>query len=424
VFLCTKNLKLEDMETSLESRRLRLADHMLSPAVQVQMPQQCKAIEALLSEAQVKKVFTDHVRGVHSFLFRDKPGHKSLTFMVGAYREGLRAFRGSDLHDHLIWLMRSIVHYGHESGPGASRHLTEVAEAFRDCQAVQARTIERVGLQIQGVTLDFRGYVAVLAGEYKTLALKMLAVERLAQGHAQDYDSNPTHYENRLVADLGHQLGLDAADIRRAHLDEHAESRFSRLGKAATMTAVARFRELFDFEAFLRALVAEVTSFGPESPAECPSRLFLSWVSANLAQKHMVLDEASCTRVDIDCLFALALLEFIFLGRQCLPVQQTWHGLHLSDLFSNRDVRTEEKLPSEPQAVKEKSRADIEATSELRNEVAVNSEPPVHGSGILVVLISRLVTLTEQFVLRCADVLWLLWGLLAGLCWPKRQSLD
>merc|ERR1719507_698747 len=110
-------------------------------------------------------------------LYCEQEGNFSIRFIVGAYSEGFRAFHGTDLDQHLRSLMRLVVHHGHEGKPGASKYLTEVAEAFTDCQAVQARTVESVGLRIKGVSLDFYGHLVQLVSEYKAMAIKILAVE-------------------------------------------------------------------------------------------------------------------------------------------------------------------------------------------------------------------------------------------------------
>ena len=54
-----------------------------------------------------------------------------------------------------------------------------------------------------------------MIGDYKVMAIKMLAIDHLSRGVVSD-DGNPTHYENRLTADLGKILGLNKDDIRRA----------------------------------------------------------------------------------------------------------------------------------------------------------------------------------------------------------------
>merc|ERR1719272_572995 len=110
-----------------------------------------------LSDEEVERIFIAHVPGVQSFLFRGKRGNYSLKFLTSCYRDGFRAFRGTDLHEHLLWLLRLVVHHGEAGGRDASRHLREVAEAFQECQAVQARAVERAGLQIRGVATDFPG---------------------------------------------------------------------------------------------------------------------------------------------------------------------------------------------------------------------------------------------------------------------------
>merc|ERR1712100_903508 len=106
----------------------------------------------------------------------------------------------------------------------------------------------------------------------------MLAVEHVQQYNLRE-DQMPTHYENRLTADLGDVLGLNCADIRRAELDGLASSRFERLSNEQRSEAAARARELFDLDAFLQALVAEFCSFSPESPLDSLSAIFVDWAS-------------------------------------------------------------------------------------------------------------------------------------------------
>lgn len=311
----------------------QLVERFLSSEVQVQLPVDGEEVKAQLTAAQVAKVFTDHVPGVRKFLFRQQRGQYVLKFLQMAYKDGWSIFRGTALHDHLKWLMRLIVHYGHEGKSGAAQYLTEVAEAFMDCQAVQARVVERIGLQIRGVTTNFHGLVVALVGEYKTMALKMLAAERLMQGMAHD-DATPTHYENRLTADLGQHLGLNADDVRRAELDEHSRSRFAKLrAHDEVHAAVVRCRELFDLEAFLKALVSELSSFSAASSSNSLPRLFLDWASENMTEKHVVFDEDTCTCIDVDCTLAMAILEVLFLGQLVGPADETYRGRALCDLF-------------------------------------------------------------------------------------------
>jgi len=201
-----------------------------------------------------------------------------------------------------------------------------------DCQAVQARVVERIGLEIRGVTTNFRGLVVALAGEYKLMALKMLAAERIAQGKAQD-DATPTHYENRLTADLGEELGLNAADVRRSELDVHAESRFARLRPQEVQAAAARARKLFDMDAFSQALVSELNSFGADSSLNSLPRLFLDWVSKNMTEKHVVFDEDTCSCVEVDRTLVTAVLEMLFLRRVEGLAGEMYRGTLLSNLF-------------------------------------------------------------------------------------------
>lgn len=313
-------------------RQERLVERLLSPEVQVPLPVEAAEEPDRLSKEEVRKVILDHVQGVERFLYRDMPGMYSLPMIVKAYTTGLPAFEGTPVHRHLLWLLRLTVHHGHAEKPEAARHLREVAEAFMDCQAVQARVIERVGLEIRGVRADFHGLVMRLVGDYKSMALKMLAADRIRRRFASD-DGNPTHYENRLTADLGKQLGLNQDDIRRASLDEHAAVRFQRLDGRDLKFAAARCRELFDIEAVIKALMAEVNSFSEHSPKESLPHQFLEWASTRLQDKHIVFNEEDCTCVAVGEPLALAVVEDLFLGKPSAPPEEMYRGTSLQSIF-------------------------------------------------------------------------------------------
>lgn len=319
-------------------RMAQLARRLLSPAVMVHTPADAEHEPARLSAKEIASVFEAHVPGVRGFVYREEPGNHSLKFIQSAYRDGLAAFRSTPLHNHLTALLRVVVHHGHEGKPGAREHLKDVAEAFMDCQAVQARAIERAGLRITGASLDFRRAVEVMVGEYKTMALRMLAAERLQQGIECDEDGNPTHYENRLTADIGHDLGLNQDDIRRAKLDEHARNRFRPLrpGKHRDR-AIRRCRELFDMEAFFKALVAEINSLNDESSEQSLPRLFIAWSSGHLSDPFVVLDEDQMTRAKIGDTLALAALEVLFLGQPCAAADETYRSVLVNKLFEARE---------------------------------------------------------------------------------------
>jgi hypothetical protein len=346
-----------------------LVERLLSPAVQVQLPTAASEEPLRLSPAHVSEVFKEHVPGVEKFLYRDMAGKHSLEFIVKGYMHGLNAFIDTPLHDHLLWLLRIIVHYGHACKPGASKYLRDVAEAFRDCQAVQARAIEQVGLEICGVSFDFKGHVTKLIGDYKSMAIKMLAFEQIAQRRASD-DSNPTHYENRLIEGLGDLVGLNQDEIRRAKLDEHRK-RFAELSPPEQAAGSARCRELFDVEALLKALMAELNSFNFESPADSMPQQFLKWVSFSLKEKHVVFDVGTCMSVDVEESLVLAILEVLFFGRpSSLATVETYRGCHVEDLFIlPRDSEVEYVMAQE---TSEDAQTQAEQESKVRSPVHKN----------------------------------------------------
>lgn len=326
-------------------RLATLAKALASQEVQFQAPEEAEEVPAQLSPEEVAKVFEDHVPGVRQLIYRQQQGVYSINFIQGAYKDGFRAFQGTDLHGHLTSLMRLIVHHGHAGKPGAKEYLREVAEAFTDCQAVQARTIERVGLRIRGVQLDFRGHLVRLVDEYKAVAVKMLAVEECTKLGGPDEHLDPAHFESRLLMDLGEECGLNKADIKQAHLDGHAEDRFAPMRGKHRQLAAERLLELLDCEALLKAFAAEVNSFGTDSAKDSLPSLFLEWCEQRLTVKHVVLDEDTCSRVEVGDELALAVFEAVFLGKPCSPAAEMYRGQPLLGLFKPAEATNEAEAP-------------------------------------------------------------------------------
>lgn len=346
---------------SRADRLCRLRTRLLSSAVQLPVPSQASEEQSRLSSAEVAKVFERHVPGVENFLYRQQHGVHSLKFIQSAYEEGLRAFHGTDLNNHLLWLFRLVVHQGADDKPGASKYLREVAEAFTDCQAVQARTIEKVGLQLRGLSLDFRGQLVRLVGEYKAMAIKMLAVEECTKLGGPDDYNDPAHFENRLIADLGEMAGLNKADIRQAEVDTHAHSRFRPFKGNKLEKASARLHELFDLEALLKAFAAEVSTFGAQSQQDSLPRLFLEWAGERMKEKHIVFDEDTCTQVELGDELALAVVEVVFLGMPSCTDEDTYRGSRILELFHHDEELVKEVVASEAPKVNEKSSAMADA---------------------------------------------------------------
>lgn len=313
-------------------RHIRLLDNILSSAVQLPLPgEKVKEEPARLSPEEVERVFKDNVPGVENFLYRFQDGNYSLQFMVKCYQNGVFKFSGTELEDHFTWLMRLIVHHAEEGKPGCRGYLQEVAEAFMDCQDIQARAIEHVGFQVNGMTLDFRGLVVQLIDEYKAMAMKFLVTTEInMRGGPDDWKNDPVHFENRIVADIGDALGLNAGDCRRALLDEHKE-RNRPLREPQQQDLIRKFRNFFDLDVMIRAFVHETNSFSEKSPKESIAQLFLSWVSEHMPEKHLVFDEETFSNVDISFEFGLAVFEVLFLGET--TSQEEFRGRPICELL-------------------------------------------------------------------------------------------
>lgn len=323
-----KQGKVIEVPTTRDERLAFLAERLASSSVQ--LPAAAENIEepARLSSEEIANVFINHVPGVRNFLYRDTPGQYSLSFIQQAYRNGLKKFQGTSLNAFYTGLLRLIIHNGYAAQPGCGGHLFEVAEAFKDCQDVQARVIERVGLQIRGVTLDFRGHLVKLVGDQKNWALKMLAFE-------QTGSSNTIHFENHCALELGDRLGLNKADMQRAQHDEEVGRRFTRMREPERLKLACRFRDLLDMEALLKGIAAEINSFSESSPAESMARHFMNWASQSMSQPHLLLDETSFG-VEVESEIVLVILEIVFLGKTFASESELIRGIKVCDAFKER----------------------------------------------------------------------------------------
>lgn len=334
-----------ELPTTRDQRLGFLAEKLASSSVQLAAAVESVEEPARLSSNEIANVFISHVPGVRNFLYRDTPGQYSLSFITQAYVNGLKKFQGTNLHSFYTGLLRLIVHHGHSGQPGCAGYLFEVAEAFKDCQDVQARVIERVGLQLRGVMLDFRGHLVKLIGDYKNMALKMLAFEETGS-------SNTIHFENHCALELGDTLGLNQADIKRAEHDEEVGRRFTRMREPKRMQLQSRFRDLLDMEALLKGIAAEMNSFSESSPAESMARQFMTWASQSMTQPHLLLDDESFG-VDVESETVLAILEIVFFNTTFAGDSELIRGTKIRDAFKIAkdevccemiDVEMEEKV--------------------------------------------------------------------------------
>eukprot|EP00931_Biecheleriopsis_adriatica_P066348 TRINITY_DN40729_c0_g1_i1.p1 TRINITY_DN40729_c0_g1~~TRINITY_DN40729_c0_g1_i1.p1 ORF type:complete len:642 (+),score=187.44 TRINITY_DN40729_c0_g1_i1:58-1926(+) len=330
----------EEEEVSPDSwkgRLRRLAAHVSSSAVKVQEAEDLEEVPAKLSSEEVGDVFLKYVPGVSDFLYRQQDGQKSLEFIKGAYENGLRAYQETDLHTHFMWNLRLIVHAGHEGKPDCGHYLQQVAEAFMDCQAVQARVIESVGLQMRGVSNDFTGLLVSLATEYKFMAIRGMAYESCEKrGGIDDDKRDPTHLENRFLIDIGAETGFSEADVRRASLDTHT-SRWPQASETEVQRLVRKFRRRFDADAMLKAMLSELHSFSEASPPESMPKMFLAWADRWMTDKFVLMDEDTYARIDVEDELGLAVLEVAFFGQPACPPDELYRGEQVHRLFKTRE---------------------------------------------------------------------------------------
>lgn len=316
-------------------RRLEsLADVLMSPAVRAAVPKGLPSEPARLSAADLRRLFEDAVPGSRKVRYRDQPKTFALDFIVSAYASGLKAYAQTELHDYLTSLLRIIIHRAEDGC--ARRYLAQLVEAFTNCQAVQARAIERIGLELVGVATGLEGLLVELADSYKGLAVKAFALQDLPK------HTDSVHFENRCIADLGFMLGLRPSDVARARADAHILQVSGYSGQAIP-AAVWRVKELFDAEAMLTAFVSEVNSFSDKSPQQSLARAFVEWIGAHCRQRHIVFDE-DCMRISINTSFAAAVFDVVFFGRFQGDVAEVFRAEPLSLLLSAKRLTCPEQL--------------------------------------------------------------------------------
>ena len=97
--------------------------------------------------------------------------------------------------------------------------------------------------------------------------------------------------------------------------------------------AVLCCRKLFDIEALVTTLTSVLKSFSADSPAESLPRRFLDWAAEYLVQAHVVCDEETSSRVDVDAQLVTAILEVLFVGRPDVSPEEMYRAIPVSNLF-------------------------------------------------------------------------------------------
>merc|ERR1711920_806451 len=113
-------------------------------------------------------------------------------------------------------------------------------------------------------------------------------------------------YENRIISDIGQDLGLNAGDVRRALMDEHREGNRP-LTEKKQVRMKRKFKDYFDLDVLVKHIVVEINSFCANSPKESLAQLFIAWIEEHMPDnKHVVFDEETLAMIEVDVAFVTA----------------------------------------------------------------------------------------------------------------------
>jgi len=144
------------------------------------------------------------------------------------------------------------------------------------------------------------------------------------------------HFEMRLLMDMGDSLGINADHVQLARLDKIATQKIPKLTGDQCRHAEDVIGQLFDVGEVLKVFLDEVNKpdaqAAPDWVDSFPGQ-FCEWANRSLALPDVIFDEESLGKISIDERFAVALLEFVFLGAPQCHDDPTYRGHRLHDIF-------------------------------------------------------------------------------------------
>mmetsp|Transcript_45915 Transcript_45915/g.143838 ORF Transcript_45915/g.143838 Transcript_45915/m.143838 type:complete len:539 (-) Transcript_45915:121-1737(-) len=222
----------------------------------------------------------------------------AIEFLIKSYDSGLPAFP-SAVRKHLAEGVRLVVWAAAnpaEAGVAEARadyFARQLAEAFTNCQAVQARTIDALQAEIRGVAShSLPAQLRALVEEHREMALDRTVCHFHPYAHVTS-DSSPTeqlpHLSNRYRRHLGREVGLGGARSEAADADRNASGRLP----VPRRRALARFWREFRARELLGAVVADVNQTEAEAQRRIDRDLLMAWAGSHAGVGYRIFYDES-----------------------------------------------------------------------------------------------------------------------------------
>ena len=229
-----------------------------------------------MSEAAVCELFRASIPDIDSML--DRLGTTPvLVYINSTLKNGLPSLRADHaLLEHVKYALQTIlVLVANPEHPVSSREkiLRRIAEAYQACQVIQAQVIDAVYGMLVGRDAGLRDQVLTLVDEHKQQTLDNVTI---AMHPNINNGVEGPHVQNRLLLDVGTQLGLRG--VARARQDRLVSA--APISRAQSDKVIAKFHELFNMQAVLEEFIDNI-NVQDGIPRHISQEALMSWAQEN-----------------------------------------------------------------------------------------------------------------------------------------------
>lgn len=202
--------------------------------------------------------------------------------MCLSYRHGVPAQASAPaLHQYTKLALRYILHHVSEEGQHKQNKvkiLSSLAEAFQECQQVQARTIDKLFGTMTGRDLGLRGQLFELVDFVKqqTLDEVTLKLNPYCLSPSADMHQQMPHIQSAYVAAVGEQLGLRGVETSRV------DRLKPRLGQRQLVAFMEAYVQTFPVEDVVQAFVRDVNQTDASADRVVDHDALFAWAVRHL----------------------------------------------------------------------------------------------------------------------------------------------
>lgn len=238
-------------------------------------------------EVEIEDLFKHNVMNFDSYTYRN--GGSVLPFIQATAKNGFESYsKIPQLQELSKTQMRFILCKAKELPPERrERVLTDIAEAFKGCQAGQGRLVDTLYGQLSGRDAGLLQQVSAMINTQMEQVLQQVVYLHNPEANASN---RFPHIQSRYLQDVGLALGFKKAVVEAAKQDKHADPPLT----YEKCKAVDRdFRRFFEVPELCKSLTADINQQSDDVERFVDLKQLTQWVQPDNAEANFDFDSYS-----------------------------------------------------------------------------------------------------------------------------------